>query len=286
MYLILGKDGQLGHAFQQSLQAQNIPYCAPEESDADILCLKSLTKQLELVKPSFLINCAAYTDVEKAEDHPDRAYDINSQGPHNIGQVCEKMGIPCVHFSTDYVFGGDRNIPYTEEDLVNPQSVYAKSKQEGEQALLQKGAQCLIFRTSWLYSSYGRNFYTSMRSLGQQRSHLNVVIDQVGTPTYAPFLVEYVCTILPKFEAQYTGIYHLGDEGVASWYDFACQVMESEHLGCAVQPITTDQYPTKAPRPCYSVLSKDKVKKIFSLSPSYWKKGVHACQQHFLKTSL
>lgn len=285
MYLILGKQGQLGQALIQTLQTYGIPFAAPEEKDADILDLSCLQSLAEKHKAEVLINCAAYTDVEKAESDEETASAVNILGPKNIGAVCARLGITGVHFSTDYVFSGDTNQPYHEEDTPVPLNVYGRTKLEGEQTFLESGAKGLVLRTSWLYSSLGRNFYATMRRLGRKESVVNVVYDQVGTPTYAPHLAEYVVQILNKFEPCHTGIYHLGDEGTASWYDLAYAVMNRENLPCRVNPVGSHEYPVKAKRPFYSVLSKDKVKKTFNLVLSHWTEGVSSCRQAFEKIS-
>ncbi len=279
MYFILGKQGQLGQSFIQALQTKSLSFFAPEEKEADILNMQQLSALVRESGARFLINCAAYTNVEKAEEDKERAQGVNVQGAKNVGQVCAQLGITAVHFSTDYVFCGQSCRPYCEEDEAKALNVYGQTKLQGEKELLESGASCLICRTSWLYSSLGHNFYLTMRSLGAQKESLNVVCDQIGTPTYAPNLVEYVLQILPQFSPQHSGVYHLGDEGVASWYDFACAIMREENLSCHVNPISSHEYLTKAIRPHFSVLSKEKVKKTFNITLHHWMKGVVLCQQ-------
>lgn len=285
MYFILGTQGQLGQLFIEALQKRAIPFFAPAEKEADILNLPLLHSLVRQSGATAVINCAAYTNVEKAEDEEKAAYAVNVQGAKNLGEICADLGITGVHFSTDYVFSGNTCAPYGEEDIAQPLSVYGKTKLQGEQALLESGANCLICRTSWLYSFVGRNFYATMRALGAQKSDLNVVYDQIGTPTYAPHLVEYVLQILPQFGPQHSGVYHLGDEGVASWYDFAWAIMQQEGFSCRVHPIRSEEYPTKAKRPPLSILSKDKVKKTFGIDLHHWMQGVISCQQAFAKIS-
>ena len=285
MYFILGTQGQLGQLFIEALQKRAMPFFAPAEKEADILNLPLLRSLISQSGATAVINCAAYTNVEKAEDEEEAAYAVNVRGARNLGEICAGLGITAVHFSTDYVFSGNTCRPYREEDIAQPLSVYGKTKLQGEQALLESGANSLICRTSWLYSFAGRNFYATMRALGAQKSDLNVVCDQIGTPTYAPHLVEYVLRILPQFGPRHSGVYHLGDEGAASWYDFAWTIMRQEGFGCRVHPIRSEEYPTKAKRPPFSVLSKDKVKKTFGIDLYHWMQGVVSCQQAFAKIS-
>lgn len=285
MHLILGKQGQLGQSFVHALEERGLPYFAPEEEDANILNSAALPALIEKSKAKILINCAAYTDVEKAEVHSKDAMAVNQEAVADLGFVCAQNKALCVHFSTDYVFSGQSYLPYRESDSPAPVNVYGHSKLHGELALAGSGAQYLIFRTSWLYSPYGNNFYSTIRRLGKEKSELQVVMDQIGTPTYAPYLARAVLDILPQFKPEHSGLYHLGDEGVASWYDFAYAIIKQEDLPCHVLPISSADYPTKAKRPSYSVLSKEKVKQVFAVHLPHWTEGVKLCQQAFSKMS-
>lgn len=285
MYLILGKQGQLGQSFIRVLEDQGLPYVAPEERQADILDVESMKSVIRDLRPTVIINCAAYTDVEQAEAHKTAAFAVNEKAIRNIAQICAEVKALCVHFSTDYVFSGESSVPYTEDNPAAPLSVYGESKLRGEYAVRESGADYLVFRTSWLYSPYGRNFYTTMYKLGNEQSELKVVVDQVGTPTYAPHLALHVLDILRQFKPEHSGVYHLGDEGVASWYDFTYAILQQGNLPCHVLPISSSDYPTKAKRPAFSVLSKDKVKGTFAVRLHHWTEGVRLCQQVFSKIS-
>ena len=220
-----------------------------------------------------IINCAAYTAVDRAESDIDLAKKINTDGPKNLAQSGAKL----IHISTDYVFDGTGHIPYTPDDETNPTSVYGKTKRDGELAVIENSECYIIIRTAWLYSVYGNNFVKTMRRLGAERNEINVVSDQIGTPTYASDLAAAIVKIIPQMTRENSGIYHFTNMGVCSWYDFAIEIMELSDITCMVNPIKTSQYPTPATRPSYSVLDKSKITETFGIKIPHWRDGLKKC---------
>lgn len=270
MFLVVGANGQLGNELRLLLGDK------AEYVDRNELDITDKQAVLDFVRPEkyqAVINCAAYTAVDKAEDEPELAEKINRDGPANLALT----GVPLVHVSTDYVFDGQNCVPYTEDDRANPRSVYGVTKLAGEQAVLAVADTAVIIRTAWLYSEFGNNFVKTMRRLGAERDSLNVVFDQAGTPTYAKDLAQAIVDILPQLSPEVKGIYHFSNEGVCSWYDFALAIMQKSNLSCKVSPIESSQYPTKALRPSYSVLNKGKIKKTFGIEIRHWKAALDEC---------
>ena len=228
-----------------------------------------------------IINCAAYTAVDKAESEPDLARAINATAVATLAQIAKDKSSQLIHISTDYVFAGENFQPYTESDVTAPQSIYGLTKWEGEQAMLAiNPLNSLIIRTSWVYSQYGNNFVKTMVRLGKERSELGVIFDQVGTPTYAKDLAQAILTIIHHSQdasPKSTEIYHFSNEGVCSWYDFATAIFELSGLNCTVKPIETVAYPTPAKRPHYSLLNKAKIKADYALTIPYWKDSLKTC---------
>ena len=273
MLLVTGSKGQLGSELPELLR--NAIFT--DVADLDITDAKAVNSFVEIHNIDTIINCAAYTAVDKAEEEIEQAELINVIGPRNLA----KTGAKIVHISTDYVFDGTNHRPYTESELPNPISVYGKTKLLGEQEILQYAECAVIIRTAWLYSAYGNNFVKTMRKLGASKTELSVVADQVGTPTYAADLAQAIVQILPQLTADKSGIYHFTNEGVCSWYDFAQEIMDMSGIACQVLPIAAKAYPTKAARPYYSVLDKTKIKEAFNLQIPYWKDGLKRCLKQF-----
>lgn len=271
--LITGAKGQLGTELSKLLSDAILT----DVTELDITDFAAVQKFIADHKIGTIINCAAYTAVDKAEEDVALAEKINVSGPENLA----KTGCKIVHISTDYVFDGKGYKPYTPEDETNPISVYGKTKRAGELAVLQNAKEAVIIRTAWLYSPYGNNFVKTMRRLGAEKESLNVVADQVGTPTYAADLAEAIVHILPQISEKTKGIYHFTNEGVCSWYDFATEIMAQSHLTCQVNPIPSSAYPTKAKRPFYSVLDKTKTKTTFNLQIPNWKESLRKCLKQF-----
>lgn len=270
MFLVTGANGQLGSELRRVLGNQAV-YVDKDELDiTDLASVKAFTAKQDF---SFIINCAAFTAVDKAEEMPEIVRKVNVDGPKNLAL----SGVPVLHISTDYVFDGHNCRPYNEEDKVNPLSVYAKSKADGEQAVLENASTAVVIRSSWLYSEFGGNFVKSMLKLGSERDSLNVVFDQIGTPTYARDLALVIAEILPQVEPGSKEIYHYSNEGVCSWYDFAAEIMTATNRNCRILPIESHEYPSKVVRPFYSVLNKRKIKNKFNLKINHWKESLYQC---------
>lgn len=267
--LITGSRGQLGTELSKLLPDAVLT----DVAELDITDLNAVQKFVKENGIGTIINCAAYTAVDKAEDDAALAEKINVLGPENLS----KTGCKIIHISTDYVFDGKGYKPYAPEDETKPISVYGKTKRAGELAVLQNAKEAVIIRTAWLYSPYGNNFVKTMRRLGAERESLNVVADQVGTPTYAGDLAKAIVQILPQISEKTRGIYHFTNEGVCSWYDFATEIMDESGLKCQVNPIPTSAYPTRAERPAYSVLDKTKTKNTFGIQIAHWKRALQKC---------
>lgn len=270
MFLITGSNGQLGSELRELLGDKAV---YTDYTELDICNEQEVADFVAAGQYSAIINCAAYTAVDAAEDDADKAQQINALGPANLA----KTGCPIIHVSTDYVFDGTNCRPYREDDPTAPISVYGKTKLAGEQAVMEHATTAIIIRTAWLYSTHGNNFVKTMRRLGAERANLSVVWDQVGTPCYAGDLAAAIVAILPQITAGQKGIYHFSNEGVCSWYDFAREIMELSGLACEVAPIAAAQYPTKATRPSYSVLDKAAIKSQFNLTIPHWKESLKTC---------
>jgi len=270
MLLITGANGQLGREFHVFLPRDAM---FVEHGMLDITDEAAVKAFFEAQSFDFVINCAAYTAVDKAEDDFEAADRINRLGP----ALLAKYGRRIIQVSTDYVFDGTAHLPYKEEDAVNPVSVYGSTKLAGEEAVLAEAETAVVIRTAWLYSSFGANFVKVMRRLGMERDSLGVVFDQIGTPTYAADLAAAIVAMLPQIKAGTKEVYHYSNEGVASWYDFACAIMAESGLPCMVRPLETHEYPTKATRPAYSVLNKAKIRRDFGLAIPHWMDGLKRC---------
>lgn len=273
MLLLTGSSGQLGRILSHLLPDA----LCPASDIFDITSEKSVQDFMTAHPVTAIINCAAYTAVDLAEDEHGPAFAINAKGPENLA----KTGIPLIHISTDYVFDGTASRPYQETDNTNPQSVYGHSKLAGENAILEHASAAAIIRTSWLHSFEGNNFVKTMHRLGTERHSLNVVYDQIGTPTYAPDLAEIIVKFLPHLQDGKKEIYHYSNQGVCSWYDFAYTIMEKSGLACQINPISSAEYPTKAKRPYYSVMDKSKIKEKLGITIPHWTEGLEKCLKQF-----
>ena len=281
--LVTGANGQLGSELRELsilYPAYTFTFIARSELDfSDPVAIQSwfLGKTFDVI-----INCAAYTAVDKAESEPALAKAINATAVATLARIAKEKGIALIHISTDYVFDGKNFKPYRETDPTSPQGVYGQSKLEGEQAMLAiNPANSIIIRTSWVYSRFGNNFVKTMLRLGQERTELGVIYDQVGTPTSARDLARAILAIIqhpPGLNTQTgTEIYHFSNEGVCSWYDFALAIFELSAIHCTVKPIETIDYPTPAKRPHYSLLNKAKIKNTYDLTIPYWKDSLQEC---------
>ncbi len=277
--LIIGSKGQLGSELRNlhvNYSEWNFIFTDREELDiTDKAAIESTCKSNNI---THIINCAAYTAVDKAEEDKETANAINHLAVKHLAEIAKEKNITLVHISTDYVFDGTNHKPYNETDIVNPQSVYGKTKLDGEKALLHINPKnSIIIRTSWIYSSFGNNFVKTMLRLGKEREKLDVIFDQVGTPTYSKDLTKHILEILPQIQNQNVEIYNYSNEGVCSWYDFAKTIFELSNITCKVKPIETKEYPTPATRPHYSLLNKVKIKKEYNIVIPYWKDSLNAC---------
>ncbi|MBO9150727.1 dTDP-4-dehydrorhamnose reductase [Chitinophaga sp. GCM10012297] len=276
--LVTGANGQLGQALRSAAsQYPGFELIYTGRDELDITDAAAVNAFFESRQIDAVINCAGYTAVDKAEQDEEAAFLLNFQAPLILAEAAAQHNSAFVQVSTDYVFDGRGNRPYTEKDETSAQSVYGASKLRGEAAVLGYHPNAIIVRTSWLYSRTGVNFVLRMQELMKERESLNVVFDQTGTPTYAPDLAHAILTILGHPSLAEGGIYHYSNEGVASWYDFAMAIKELTGSKCAVNPITSDQYPTPAQRPAYSVLNKEKIKSVFGLEIPYWKDSLAVC---------
>ena len=270
MLLVTGANGQLGQELRLLLGDRAL-YVG--HAELDITDEKAVRNFFEAQQFDFVINCAAYTAVDNAEDNADVADRINRLGPKFLA----KYGRSIIQISTDYVFDGTSHLPYQENDTPKPSSVYGRTKLAGEIAALREAETAIVIRTAWMYSSFGKNFVKTMRRLGSKRKTIGVVSDQVGTPTYAADLANAINTILPHINPGMKRVYHYSNEGVASWYDFAVAIMEESDISCVIQPLETIDYPTRAIRPAFSILNKTKIKKEFGLTIPYWRDSLRQC---------
>lgn len=277
--LVTGADGQLGNCIRdlQSAFPDN-RFFFTDIGELDITDAVAVDEFILGNKIECVINAAAYTAVDKAEDEPEKANLINGEAVAVLARAVKRAGGLLVHVSTDYIFDGNTNRPLTEEAKPSPISAYAYSKWLGEEMIAKENPSSVVLRTSWLYSEYGHNFVKTMMRLGGERDVLKVVYDQVGTPTYAGDLARVILELLPRWlEKPISETYHYSDEGVASWYDFAVAALDLAGISCKVLPIETKDYPLPARRPFYSLMSKEKIKKQFDISIPHWRESLKIC---------
>jgi len=284
--LVTGANGQLGMEFQQ---------LAPKYPDFDFVFttreqlplddVTSIDRIISRHNPQYLINCAAYTAVDKAESEKDLAYAVNATAPGIMAAACKKNNVQFIHVSTDYVFNGNGTSPYKEDDKTDPVNYYGASKLEGEKMVIENDPGAIIVRTAWVYSEFGKNFVKTMIRLMTDKEQIGVVSDQYGTPTYAADLAETIMKIISTFEnpthhsplTTYSGIYHFSNEGQITWHDFALAIKEFTASNCRVNAIPTAEYPTPAKRPAYSVLNKTKIRDAFNIPIKDWKASLKIC---------
>ncbi len=275
--LVTGASGQLGSEIREnSTEFSQYNFFFKDSKSLDITNLEKVKEVIKENEIDVVINCAAYTAVDKAEFEELNAESVNSLGVQNLVSALNGKG-KLIHISTDYVFNGNSYEPYKEEDTVGPIGVYGKTKRLGEEHILNSEVESLIIRTSWVYSSFGNNFVKTMLRLGKERNELYVIFDQIGSPTYARDLAQVCLNAIDKDFSKLSKIYHYSNEGVASWYDFAKAIMEISGINCKVKPIETKEYPTPAKRPNYSLLNKSKIKKEFNITIPYWRDSLNDC---------
>lgn len=276
--LVTGASGQLGSEFHLLAKQSTHSFFFCDVQEMDLSVEDSIISFLSEKDLDIVINCGAYTDVDGAEDNKALAFAINATAPRIIAKHCSANATKLIHISTDYVFDGKGNLPIHEEGVPNPLSVYGKSKLKGEENILQELDTAYIIRTAWVYSAYGKNFLKTMLNLGRDRSELNVVYDQIGSPTYAADLAAGILEMINQWpEKDNPGIYHFSNHGVISWYDFAKTIFDLCKIDCRVNPIRSSEFRTKATRPIYSVLSKEKISNTFNVAIPYWKDSLVKC---------
>jgi len=275
--IVFGASGQLGQCLKMTVDNKGInSVYFPLEGEANILDNDALTKIFEKYKPSYIINCAAYTVVDKAEDDVEIALKVNKTGVENISHLCAAYNSTLIHVSTDFVFKGDQPTPRVETDITEPVNVYGQTKLDGEKVVEDLLEKYFIIRTGWLYSEYANNFVKTMLKLGAERDELKIIADQTGTPTYAIDLASCIIQIIENQSAAY-GIYHYSNEGITSWYDFARAIFDISETKVKVVPVKTSEYVTRAIRPAYSVMDKSKIKKEFDMEIPYWRDSLKIC---------
>lgn len=275
--LITGANGQLGNEMRRVSAVSSNHYIFTDVAELDITNPDAIRKMVNDNHIEVIVNCAAYTNVDKAEDDYEMADLLNNKAVENLAAAAKEVDATLIHVSTDYVFQGDRNIPCCEDWETNPLGVYGKTKLAGEQSLQRVGCKYLIFRTAWLYSSFGKNFVKTMQQLTADRDSLKVVFDQVGTPTYARDLADVIFKVIEEELFDKQGIYHFSNEGVCSWYDFAKEICALSGNTCDIQPCHSDEFPSKVKRPHFSVLDKTKLKSAFNIKVPYWKDSLIKC---------
>ena len=281
--LVIGASGQLGQCLKTVAERKGIiEIVFPSEQEANILNPELLAALFEKEKPAYVVNCAAYTAVDKAEDETDLAKAVNETGALYLAQTCKKYNATLIHISTDFVFEGNEVKLLSEEDFAKPINIYGVTKLDGEKAISSVLKEYFILRTSWLYSEYANNFVKTMLKLGAERDELNIIADQVGTPTYAIDLANAIFEIINSGSREY-GLYHYSNEGVTSWFDFAKAIFDISETKVKVNPIPGSAYPTKATRPPFSVMDKTKIKTTFKLSIPYWRDSLVECIKQLKK---
>lgn len=277
--LVTGADGQLGNEMRMIAKenAQHTYYFT-DVAELDVCEKEAVRNYVAEKRIELIVNCAAYTAVDKAEDCPELVRKLNGEAPKVLACAAQANGAAMIHISTDYVFDGTAHIPYTEDDLPCPNSVYGITKLEGERGVMDYCEKAVVIRTAWLYSAFGNNFVKTMLRLGREHDSLGVVFDQIGTPTYANDLAQAIYAIINKGIVR--GIYHFSNEGVCSWYDFALAIHRlAGVISCKVMPLHTAEYPTRANRPSYSVLDKTKIKATFGLDIPHWEESLARCMK-------
>ena len=276
--LVTGSNGQVGSEIKELSQDYSYNFFFTDRNNIDITSKDSIKEFCQTNSINVIINCAAYTAVDKAQSDIENADLVNRKAVKKLSIVAKELNIKLIHISTDYVFDGKNFKPYVEEFQTNPQSVYGKTKLDGENEIRDiNPLNSIIIRTSWVYSYYGNNFVKTMLRLGKEKEELGVIFDQVGTPTYAKDLAITILNIIPQIENSKVEIYNYSNEGVLSWYDFAKEIMKMAKLNCKINPIETYQYPTPAKRPHFSLLNKNKIKSTFNIEIPYWKDGLDDC---------
>lgn len=275
--LVTGANGQLGNEMRRVALTSNHNFIFTDMSELDITKIDEVKELCVVGNIDVIINCAAYTNVDAAEENEAIADLVNNIGVRNLAAAAKELGATLIHVSTDYVFKGDKCIPCLETWETDPLGIYGKTKLAGEQSIIATGCNYLIFRTAWLYSKHGKNFVKTMQMLTSTKDSIKVVFDQVGTPTFAGDLADIIYHVINTRQLDKQGIYHYSNEGAISWYDFANEICELSGNTCNIEPCHSNEFPSKVKRPLFSVLDKTKVKETFDVAIPYWKDSLKKC---------
>ena len=275
--LVTGANGQLGNEMQRVAKTSSNHYIFTDVAQLDITDREAVLRAVKDNSIQVIVNCAAYTNVDRAEDDRETADLINNKAVENLATAARENDATLIHISTDYVFKGDRCTPCREDWETDPLGVYGITKLAGEKSIERTGCRHIIIRTAWLYSPFGKNFVKTMQKLTAEKDSLKVVFDQVGTPTYAGDLADAIARIIETGQLGKQGIYHFSNEGVCSWYDFAREICELSGNTCDIRPCHSDEFPSKVKRPHFSVLDKTKIKDTFGIEIPYWKDSLKKC---------
>lgn len=282
--LITGKNGQLGKKIKDiSCVYPDLKFIFTDRKELDVANSQSVNNYFQENKIDLLINCAAYTAVDDAENNYENAYNVNCLAVKHLATASKEHNFKIIQISTDYVFDGQANTPYKEDDRLNPINLYGKSKLEGEIALQNIQPESIIVRTSWLYSEYGKNFLKTILKFAKEKDSLIVVFDQIGTPTYAGELGKALLKIAASYfneDVFHKGVYHFSNQGVCSWYDFAYEILKITGIKTPISPVRSDKFPAKAKRPSYSVLDKSKICALYNIEIPHWTQGLGECLQN------
>lgn len=280
--LVTGGDGQLGSALRLASAESSHRYIFTDVNELDITSADAVEEFVQRHDIEIVVNCAAYTAVDKAESDEATADKINHKAVATLATACARHNATLIHISTDYIFSGEATVPITEEATPSPINVYGRTKWAGEVAIAESGCSAIVLRTAWLYSEFGSNFCKTMRTLTATRPEIKVVADQLGTPTYAGDLAEAIVKIIESGQTAKSGTYNYSNKGICSWYDFAVEIARlSENNECKINPCTTDEYPTAAARPRYSVLDKSKIEATFGIEVPEWRESLAKCIKKF-----
>lgn len=275
--LVTGGNGQLGSELKLLELTSKVSFVFIDIDDLDLTDSAAVDTYFQINEFDFIVNCAAHTAVDKAEEEAELSTVLNANVPELLAQKIQNQGGKIIHISTDFVFEGNQNLPIVETSNTNPLGVYGKTKLAGEEAVQKATAQHFIIRTSWLYSSFGNNFVKTILRLTESREELGIIFDQVGTPTYARDLAKAIIRIVEKDSTQY-GVYHYSNEGIASWYDFAIAIVDLFELSVKINPIKAIEYPTSATRPVFSAMDKSKFKEVFNIDIPHWRHSLTECK--------
>ncbi|MFI3279659.1 MAG: dTDP-4-dehydrorhamnose reductase [Rikenellaceae bacterium] len=284
--LVTGANGQLGREMQRVASVSSDRYIFTDVAELDIADFEAVSSFVSKEKVDVIVNCAAYTNVDKAEDDEALADLLNNTAAGYLAKAAASVGATLIHISTDYVFDGSAHVPYTEEQPTRPIGVYGVTKLAGERSVAESGCNYIIIRTSWLYSAWGNNFVKTMQRLTSERDTLSVIFDQIGTPTYAGDLTDAIGAIISTDQLGKSGTYHFSNEGVCSWFDFAHAIVEKSGNVCDIKPIHSAEYPAKVTRPHYSVLDKTKIKECFGIEIPYWTVSLDKCIEELKNCNL